>query len=292
MPQEPKKQQKKSTAYFQTLFSQMDEMLATAVTQEEMVDAIKAVVEVVKKAEARISETVAKNKGITDSDTRALQESIRDLEARVARALEDTKAEGGQSLTQAIAELREEMNEVQAQIPELPDYTERFAEIEAKIPSLPPEKLGEDYRNALEALVGDDRLAMEAIRGLIDKLESLEKRPSGGSVARGLYFLIDGVKKGIISNMNFKAGSNMAIAYSKTNGQDTITFTSSGGGAGSTVETPPETPNASTTVFTVTAEPKFMVADGVTYFDGAGYTYSALQVTFDVPPSASVRAII
>jgi hypothetical protein len=108
-----------------------------------------------------------------------------------------------------------------------------------------------------------------------------------------MFLYIDGVKKGLISNMNLKAGSNMAIAYSKVNGQDTLTFNASGGGPGGsvTVETPTGTVNASNKVFTVTAEPKWVVADGTQYFDGAGYTYAALTITMDVAPSASIRSI-
>lgn len=70
-----------------------------------------------------------------------------------------------------------------------------------------------------------------------------------------------------------------------------------GGGGGTTttaitVETPTGTVDASNQTFTVTAEPKYVVADGVTYFAGAGYTYNALQITMDIPPSQSIRAII
>jgi len=153
----------------------------------------------------------------------------------------------------------------------------------------------QEVRDLLELLQGEERLSVDAVRGLTEELTALRERPTGarGIPSPGLRFLIDGVKKGLISNMNFKAGSNMAIAYSKVDGQDTITFTASGGGPGGiTVETPTGTVNGSNTVFTVSAEPQWVVADGITYYDGAGYTYGALQVTMDVPPSASIRAII
>lgn len=78
---------------------------------------------------------------------------------------------------------------------------------------------------------------------------------------------------------------------------DGITITTNGigakvisatGGAGSW-STPAETPNGSTTVFTVTAEPTDVVADGITYYDGAGYTYASLSITFDSAPVSYVR---
>ena len=39
--------------------------------------------------------------------------------------------------------------------------------------------------------------------------------------------------------------------------------------------------------FTVSAEPTYIVSDGATYYDGAGYSYAALTVTMTVPPSIS-----
>lgn len=59
-----------------------------------------------------------------------------------------------------------------------------------------------------------------------------------------------------------------------------------------TATTPIGTINSVNTSFTVTAEPKWVVSDGITYFDGAGYTYAALSITMDVPPSQYIRAII
>ena len=64
------------------------------------------------------------------------------------------------------------------------------------------------------------------------------------------------------------------------------------GGGSVTAETPPETPDSVTTAFTATGTPKWVVADGVTYFDGAGYSYSAPTVTMDVPPSQYIRIIL
>lgn len=63
----------------------------------------------------------------------------------------------------------------------------------------------------------------------------------------------------------------------------------SASGAVATWRTPPETPNGVITVFTVTAEPATVVADGITLFSGQGYTYATLQITFTNPPALYVR---
>lgn len=69
-----------------------------------------------------------------------------------------------------------------------------------------------------------------------------------------------------------------------------------GGGSGSGTSgvgawsTPPEVPNKSITVFTVGASaPTDVVADGINYYSGSGYTYAAGQITFSQPPRNYVR---
>lgn len=52
------------------------------------------------------------------------------------------------------------------------------------------------------------------------------------------------------------------------------------------------TVDGSTVAFTFGGEPKWVVADGITYYDGAGYTYSSGTVTMTIPPSQYIRAII
>ena len=65
-----------------------------------------------------------------------------------------------------------------------------------------------------------------------------------------------------------------------------------GGGSGSSVETPTGTINSVNTVFGVSAVPKWVVSDGMTYFENFGYTYSASNITLEIPPSSYLRAII
>lgn len=105
-----------------------------------------------------------------------------------------------------------------------------------------------------------------------------------------ITFRADGV---LIANgavVNFKTGPGVILVPVQTkDGMDiTISATATGGG---TPETPPETANAVTTVFTVSARPKWVVTESATYFEGAGYSYAALQVTMDVAPSQYIRVI-
>ena len=83
--------------------------------------------------------------------------------------------------------------------------------------------------------------------------------------------------------------TNLTATYS---GEGKLTVTASGGGSGSTVETPTGDVDASNTTFTPTSEPSWVVADGITYFDGAGYSFSGGDIEMDLAPSDYIRAII
>lgn len=67
-----------------------------------------------------------------------------------------------------------------------------------------------------------------------------------------------------------------------------------GGGSGSTgtiYYTPTGTVNASNTIFTVTGQPSSVISDGITYFEGFGYSYNLglNQITMDIAPSQFIK---
>lgn len=64
---------------------------------------------------------------------------------------------------------------------------------------------------------------------------------------------------------------------------------SSSGPTGTVYYTPTGTVNASNAIFGVTARPTSVISDGITYFEGAGYSYSSLQITMDIAPSQYIR---
>lgn len=64
-----------------------------------------------------------------------------------------------------------------------------------------------------------------------------------------------------------------------------------GAGGGVTVETPSGDVDGSNKVFGTTNTPKWIVIDGIVYFDGAGYSYSSPTITVDTPPALYIRSI-
>jgi len=69
-----------------------------------------------------------------------------------------------------------------------------------------------------------------------------------------------------------------------------IPGTASGGTGGYTVETPTGTVDGNNTTFTVTVVPVYIVSDGTTYFNNAGFTISGLTVTMTVAPTSYIRS--
>lgn len=270
----------------EALLAMMDESL----TKEDFVKSFENVIAYVKKIEDK-----------TATDVQNLKATLESLAEKLRRDTTDDITAFQAEASVAISSQMKSMTE---------DYAQKMAQVLAKIDSV------RDGKDADEELIVekvlkripphpilpppyDDGVVKGDIDILYTKTEDLEKAVKEAkdvrvvAPSRGMFLYIDGVKKGIISNLNLKGGTNMAIAYSQVNGQDTLTFNASGGGPGGlTVETPPEAPNAVITTFTVSAEPQWVVADGTTYFDGQGYTYAALQVTMDIPPSATIRVII
>lgn len=51
--------------------------------------------------------------------------------------------------------------------------------------------------------------------------------------------------------------------------------------------------NGLNATFTVTAEPKYVISDGATYFDGVGYVYTAPDtIVMSIPPSQYIRYVV
>jgi hypothetical protein len=123
-------------------------------------------------------------------------------------------------------------------------------------------------RDGLELLQGDDRLSIEAIKGLQERFEELGRYAAtvGGTVGKQQVY--------------------SWIRQAVTDG----TIPTSGPGS-VTVETPTGTVNSVNASFTVTAIPKWIVSDGTTYYENAGYTRSSLNITMDIPPSSYIRSI-
>ena len=86
--------------------------------------------------------------------------------------------------------------------------------------------------------------------------------------------------------LNTSASGEFIRKTSSTSFENATPGSSSGAGV---PVTPTGNVNGSNRTFIVTEEPKYVVSDGITYFSGAGYSYSALSITMDIGPSSYIR---
>lgn len=143
---------------------------------------------------------------------------------------------------------------------ELPDFDELVTENITANPFA--------IRDGLELITKEkDKLSQDAIQNLREDLLQLQEQISrvNKSVIEGV-----GTSKNVIDYM-----INQRIADG--------TISTSGGSIG--VEVPSGTINGSNTAFTVSNEPKYVVVNTLTYFEGAGYSYAGGTITFDIPPA-------
>lgn len=120
-------------------------------------------------------------------------------------------------------------------------------------------------------------------------------RGGGGNANRNEWFNSNPSILSPYTDINWIAGTGITIIPTSNNTRKTtdVTITATGaGGGGTTTETPVGVVNGINTVFTVTAEPRWVVSDGVTYYTGVGYAYAALSITMDIAPSSFIRAQI
>jgi hypothetical protein len=112
---------------------------------------------------------------------------------------------------------------------------------------------------------------------------------SGGSGGPGSSLTVtDGVTPVInVTTLDFLSG---AVVTSGGAGTANVAISGSGGGT----PVAPSTGNVDgvNAAFGAPSDPKYAVADGATYFEGAGYSYAGGIVTFTVAPSEYVRLFL
>lgn len=123
-------------------------------------------------------------------------------------------------------------------------------------------------------------------------MEGLTTKPLDMTHIKGLEAKLNEIHNHVRAAGEWRGGGDTVVAgagvviTNTINGNKRI---STNGGVG-TWTTPPEAPDGMNTVFTVgLTAPTDVVADSSSFFEGAGYTYAAGQITFDNPPTQYVR---
>lgn len=222
-------------------------------------------------------------------------ETTRDIRNKLEQFIKNKEKEDQVRSVLALKEISELEKSVKALVNDYVSLENKLSALGEKIVSPTPVLV----RDLLETLTGNQRLKKEAVQGL-EELETKlrnEIKKSGGTKniggLQGLFLHIDGEDKWLIQRLDLVAGDNITINHSVVNGLDTITIASSGGGGGFTIETPTGAVDGSNDTFTVSAEPAYIVADGIAYFSGAGYVFNPPdEIVLDVPPSQYIRVFV
>lgn len=226
------------------LFAEIDDLYLTSVKQEELMDVANGIFRAITELQQNLSNTINTNKSTGDTSIQELRTLLDTAKQEIRDLIDDTKRTNSNEISGSIKTLRAEIADVKSAIPELPDYSELFEGIEGKLTKLEEITLGENVRNALEALPDDEKLAIEAIEGLREELDKLKKASTGsfnggGIVGRDIvtkYDLssqLDGVTKtfnipgtwAIISVSCSSSPNILRPVVDYTHTDSTITFT-------------------------------------------------------------------
>lgn len=232
----------------------------------------------------------AASKELNQEQKDTLNLALRQLNGEHSRILSlletnktDTSKEVKDSIAKMMADCQSMCDEVMAMKPQDgkdADEEKIIQEVLSKI-EIPENKItAEAIRDNLETLEGEERLDVSAIKGIEDFVKGLKLSKVTGWGARMLSTLFD---VSIVSPTD-----GQVLTYDGTNNR---WYNADGGGSGVSVETPTGAINGSNTNYTVANPPLFVISDGVTYFEGNGFTYSAGALTMDYAPTGFLVSV-
>jgi len=263
------------------------------VSKKDFIDLSTTLISFIKEARTKLDkDTTASGDKISrevSASLKSFQKEVQKLRAEIKESADfsDKRAKS------VLAETKQLANSMRDMVFNIGDEMVRARiDMDRMFGGLPEAETPTAIRTKLESLKGDERLDKSAIRGLEEAIKE-----TGGTTRRlgwgahPLTVMATGVA--IDKNVRFIdfRGAGVTSVVRSSTGVLTVTV-GGGGGGGSTVETPTGTVNASNAVFTPSAEPQYVVADGITSFAGAGYTWNGTTITMDIPPSQYIRAII
>lgn len=176
-----------------------------AVQPEELIKAIDAVMAIIDQNGRTLVDKIVETRKVSETGITGLKGELAKTRENLQAVINQVKNNSDTSVVEVRNGLLREIKRVEALIPVLPpetDLSEVFAEIEsqkAQLANLSFSIVGENVRNSLEALQGDDRLDKSAIRGLDELVEELKSKKETPTVAgvRLLRYLSDVAIEGI-----------------------------------------------------------------------------------------------
>lgn len=183
----------------------LDTFDAGAVQPDELIQAIDAVIAIIGDNSKAIAETINSNKLASEADLKRLKTDLGTAQENLKSLIAQVRDNNDTTVTTVRGALLKEIARVESLIPVLPPETdlsevfENFENHRAEMARIGQLVIGENIRNALESLQGDDRLDKSAIRGLDEMLEEMQKggKVVGAAGVRLLKYLADVNVEGI-----------------------------------------------------------------------------------------------
>lgn len=266
---------------------------------KEVAGALAAIVKSLTDLRKQVTKEMMDSHGSMDSKVKSCLKKIDEVESKFKDMVINLDSATDEAVHRLTTKLSKEIQRVEQLIPgqtDLSDIEQKLTDLETKVatPIEFPTLEATELRDKLEELNGDERLDKSAIKGLEEWLE--KNVSTGGSpkqaMSRGTYLYIDGAKKGLINTLNFASGNGMTLAYSKVDGLDTLTFTSSGsssGGGTLNKQLVSGVINGSNTVFTIPTAfvgKSIIILDSQAFVQDLDFTVSDTTITYLTAPAA------
>lgn len=267
---------------------------------KEVALAIKAVIEAIRKAREDMKSELASSSNDIKGEIKILDGSLKSTERSLKLLIAQTDK---QSTDDFYKLLNREVYKLEEQINNIEIYDDSKLEtkwaavvddLHQKIKDIKPFILNAvDVRNALESLIGDERLDIDSIKGWDKVIKDLKSSNKGITVmgSRGIQLSVDNANKGTTNYVNLVAGSGITLTPTTFGESTNVTVSSSIGGA---PETPSGTVDGSNVTFTFVSSPKVIIVDqGRTLILNSGFTLdvTGLIATLDVAPTFSIFSI-
>jgi len=236
-----------------------------SVTKEEISQAFEIYLNLIKNLKDHLEEAISENK----STIQDISYTLNSLELKVKDSVNSSEKNSLEQVKELSKRLSNEILRIESNIPDFPEqqdlsfFDNRLSKLESKTEKI---DTPEEIRDQLEILKGDERLDISAIKGIGKRLSKLSDEIVNraiGILDSRTSFLINKV-----SNLETRV-NNMG--------------TGGGSGAGVAFETPVGTVNDANVTFSVSNTPVYIIVNGATHFSGAGYTYSAPNITLSSP---------
>jgi hypothetical protein len=197
----------KKTKRLAALLESFDE---GAVQPEDLNQALEAVMTVIESANRELDQRINKSSENATGALSALENRVSQATSELQALIRQVKAEE----TADKAELRKmvaaELLRIESKIPQIPeqfDATELYNDIQSHkemLTGLSELIVGENIRNALEALPEGEKLVMEAIEGLPELLEKLSQMEGKGNV-------VGGVTRALVEQLIAESGGGSSL---------------------------------------------------------------------------------